>query len=181
MTNLQVAANGLLLMAGCQPLFLLTSAIAWLTIHPGVIPMALCKQILEVIVGICVTTGTALGVIKFVKAYKKEKREARIRANQHLVKAEYRRNQTQTKRLASDLYVVNADTRPVTAVYVDFFRGDNDATPRESRDCGCLSPGGEFLINQSVIALGTRRYKSAKFTYTDANGHKHEYEQNTIV
>ena len=139
--------------------------------------MALC--ILDVIVRICAIVGFVLGVFNFWKDRKKEKREAKIRADQHLVKAEYRRNQTQTKRLASDLYVVNADTRPVTAVYVDFFNDASQEKPAFSKDCGSLGPSGDVFVRQ--FGPGERFWKFAKFTYTDADGHKHEYEQNTIV
>lgn len=136
---------------------------------------------LELISKIGAIIGSILYQIVFIKAWKKDKKEAkqsRIKESQHLVKVVSKRSHTITNRPASDLCIVNNDTRPVTRVHVDFFIDNNAVKPVYSKDFLSLGPSEEIFIHQ--FGLGESIYKVADFTYTDASGHVHEYRQSIV-
>jgi hypothetical protein len=131
--------------------------------------------VLDTVVKVCAIVGAALGVFNFYKAWRRDRREAQVKASQHLVKAICRTVQTDTHMHVSRLYVINNDTQSVSDVKASFFRTREKNAEPAAYPIGCLSPGQEFFINQ--FGRGDRGYAIAEFTYVDAGGHRHEYEE----
>ena len=136
---------------------------------------------LDVAVKICAIVGTilgafgsVLGLFNFVKARKKEK----IEAKQNLVRAEYRKYRDRMQQIVRDLYVINGDARPITAMRADFFHDSNEETPAFSKPLDSLGPNSGVCLDH--VGLKGPIYKLVKFRYKDASGHQHEYVQDDI-
>lgn len=138
--------------------------------------MEFFKLILASIVPICAITGAVLGVFNFLKDRKREN----IQAKQNLVRAEWRAGRTPTNERAADLYVVNNDSKPVTAIQGQFFADDTDDKTSAAWEWPSLGGDGDsaFVLRQSRGPGGPRRVMLA---YTDAAGRRHgPYPQNKI-
>jgi len=129
---------------------------------------------LDVIVKVCAVVGAALGVFNYAKAWLKERREAWVGANQHLVKAVHRVDKSNQAFHIDELYLINSDAVPVSRVTVDFFPGKADEEKPVRHSVGSLGSKDEFCVERGK---GKGRYCLARFTYTDAKGRVHEYAE----
>lgn len=124
----------------------------------------------DLIVAICAVVGALLGVFNFAKAWRKDRREAWIGANQNVVKAVRKEDRSDPSCWMHELYLVNSDALPVSDVAAIFF-GAGKKPVRHS-----VSNIGAGVEHRVESGNGKGDYRFAEFTYTDAKGHLHQYK-----